>query len=203
MRLILASASPRRKEILTAAGIKFEVIPSTVEERQFAGEAPEALAQRLAEEKALDVLKRLPVTAGVVVLGADTVVVIDGRALGKPADAADAARMLRMLSGREHRVLTGVCLAQRAYSTGLTDDGKIVQDVAVASTAVRFCGLGEQEISSYVAGREWSGKAGGYAIQGLASRFVEEIHGDYFNVVGLPISLVYRMLKKKRGNPPA
>jgi septum formation protein len=203
MRLILASASPRRKEILTAAGIKFEVIPSTVEERQFAGEAPEALAQRLAEEKALDVLKRLPVTAGVVVLGADTVVVIDGLALGKPADAADAARMLRMLSGREHRVLTGVCLAQRAYSTGLSDDGKIVQDVAVASTAVRFCGLGEQEISSYVAGREWSGKAGGYAIQGLASRFVEEIHGDYFNVVGLPISLVYRMLKKKRGNPPA
>ena len=176
--LVLASASPRRREILQAAGIPFEVRPASVDEAVLDGETPEEHVLRLARTKAEAI-------EGDVVLGADTVVVVDGRILGKPADAADAARMLRMLSGRDHTVITGVCL--RAGIRSRRD---------VASTLVRFAPLTDAEIYDYVASGEPFDKAGAYAIQGLASKFVECIEGCYFNVVGLPVSLVYRHLKQ-------
>jgi septum formation protein len=190
-KLVLASASPRRREILEAAGIAFEVMPSRVEEQQHAGEPPEQFVQRIAQEKALDVLARRSDQSGWVVLGADTAVVIDGKTLGKPADAADVGRMLRLLSGREHRVLTGVCLAYR-QAPG------VVADVRCASTTVKFAALSDAEIAEYAASSEPFDKAGAYAIQGRASKFVEWISGDYFNVVGLPVSLVYQMLREHR-----
>ena len=192
--LLLASASPRRREILEAAGIAFEVSPSSIEERQREGELPDVFACRVAEEKALDVLTRVGSAREAVVLGADTIVVIDGLTLGKPADAADVTRMLRLLSGREHRVLTAVCLARRA-SSETSREANILTDVRMVSTTVKFAVMTDREIDAYVATGEPFDKAGAYAIQGRASKFVEWIHGDYFNVVGLPISLVYRMLQ--------
>lgn len=177
--LVLASQSPRRQEILSAAGFQFTVrLPGIPEERQ-AGEAPIAYVTRLAREKA----GAVDCAADEVIVAADTVVVVGSEVLEKPRDAADAARMLRLLAGREHQVITGICLRTRDY---------FVTDHAV--TTVAFSALSVEEIASYVASGEPLDKAGAYAIQGLASKFVERIDGCYFNVVGLPMSLVYRYL---------
>jgi septum formation protein len=182
VRLILASASPRRADLLTAAGFAFDVMPIEIDERVLAAERPTDYVVRLARAKAREVARRNP---GRPVLGADTAVVVDDRILGKPADAAEAGEMLRMLSGRSHDVLTGVavCLDRR-------------EACDVACTRVRFLHLSDAEIAWYVASGEPFDKAGAYAVQGLASRFVEGINGSYSNVVGLPVATVYRALKQ-------
>ncbi|MGC8794008.1 MAG: Maf family protein [Bryobacteraceae bacterium] len=185
--LVLASQSPRRRELLARAGFSFVVRPVEVDETWWPGEEPAAHVERLAREKA----RVAPAGPDDIVLGADTVVVVDGEILGKPADAEDAARMLRKLSGRMHRVLTGVCL--KRGPTELTH---------VEATWVSFATLDEQEIRDYVASGEPMDKAGAYAIQGLASRFVKRIEGCYFNVVGLPVASVYRLLKQLAGVSP-
>lgn len=181
MPLVLASRSPRRAELLTRAGYRFEVVAADIDERRRAGEAPAKLVRRLAWEKAAVVAARHP---GAVVLGADTVVVVDDDfVLGKPRGDADAARMLRCLSGRAHDVLTGVALrAPHGRRAG------------VQSTRVFFRTLSPDEVAWYVATGEPADKAGGYAIQGRASRFVSRIEGSYANVVGLPVELVDRLL---------
>jgi septum formation protein len=181
--LLLASASPRRAELLTAAGFTFDVRPADVDETWFDGEPARVYALRVARAKAARIAGSA--TAGDVILAADTVVVADGRLLGKPVDAADAAAMLRTLSGRQHEVLTAVVLM-----TG----GKTWE--AVVSTTVWFDDLSADEIAWYVASGEPVGKAGAYGIQGLAARFVERIDGSWSNVVGLPISTVYSMLRQ-------
>ncbi len=179
--LVLASQSPRRAEILRQAAIPFTVRAAAVDETAFPGEAPEEYVQRLAEVKALAV----PLSEDEIVLGADTTVVLDGVMLGKPIDRTDARRMIAALAGRRHEVLTGICLRTSS---------QIVRDWA--STEVWFAPMTEREIEDYIASGEPEDKAGGYAIQGLASKFIEKIEGCYFNVVGLPISLVYRHLKR-------
>jgi septum formation protein len=181
--LILASASPRRAELLRAAGIEFEVRAAAVDESVLPGESPDAHVRRLAEAKAL---AALAAADGRPVLAADTVVVVGETILGKPANEADAARMLRMLSGRTHEVLTGVCLAA----------GRGSRATEVARTTVEVAPLGEDEIAGYIATGEPADKAGAYAIQGVASRFVTRIDGSYSNVVGLPVALVWRMCRE-------
>jgi septum formation protein len=183
--LILASASPRRAELLRAAGIPFEAEAADVDESVLAGEAAEVYVRRLAEAKARAVAARHP---GRVVLGADTVVVVDAELLGKPTDAADARRMLRLLSGRTHRVLTGVCVVGKGVGS---PEGGPYTDAAV--TTVEFAVLEPAQIDWYVASGEPMDKAGAYAIQGRGSRFVTRIAGSYSNVVGLPVELVSRM----------
>jgi septum formation protein len=178
--LVLASQSPRRSEILRQAGISFTVRTAEVDESTRAGETPADYVRRLAAAKA----HAVEAAAGETVLGADTTVVVDGEILGKPADAADARRMLARLSGRRHEVLTGICLRQGERSTS-----------EYASTGVVFAAMSDREIDEYVASGEPMDKAGAYAIQGLASKFVERIEGDYFNVMGLPVALVYRRLR--------
>lgn len=167
--------------MLTAAGYAFEVDPAHVDETPRTGEAPAAYAQRIAREKAAAVAARHPDR---VVLAADTIVVQDGEIFGKPADRADAARMLRALSGREHDVLTAVAVAH----------GAVVAE-HVESTRVTFAGMTPAEIDWYVASGEADDKAGAYAIQGLAGRFIPRIEGSHSNVVGLPVAAVHRMLK--------
>jgi septum formation protein len=184
--LILASASPRRAELLAAAGIAFDVRPAHIDERIRPGENAASYAGRVAEEKARAVHAN---AAGRPVLAADTVVVIDGQVLGKPADADDAKRMLRMLSGRAHQVLTAVVLAGSGSGPASLLTGTEV-------TTVEFALLNKAEIEWYVASGEPSDKAGAYAIQGLASRFVTRIDGSYSNVVGLPVALVYAMCSR-------
>src|SRR3981081_1096013 len=179
--LILASASPRRQELLRNAGITFEVQPADIPEDPLPGEAAIDCAERLAREKALAVARQRPNDC---VLGADTVVVVDGKLLGKPSDAADAARMLRMLSGREHQVITGVCLVVSGQPS-----------VASETTLVTVSEITDKEIADYVASGEPMDKAGAYAIQGIASRWIPRIEGDYSNVVGLPVALTYSMLR--------
>jgi septum formation protein len=218
--LILASASPRRRELLAQAGFAFEVRAADIPEDVRSGEDPIAYVVRLAREKAEAVFFQLTQystqlangsvlcqgTTSVVpqagriegrasapggvppgaltVLGADTTVVVDGVILGKPEDAADAARMLRMLSGRTHRVITGVAVVSASRT-----------EVAAEVTAVRFLTLSEEEIAGYVATGEPMDKAGAYAIQGLAAKWIPRIEGDYFNVVGLPLALVSALLE--------
>ena len=181
--LVLASASPRRQELLRSAGISFEVQPADIPENALPGEAAKDCAERLARDKALLVARQRPHDF---VLGADTVVVVDGQLLGKPTDAADAARMLRLLSGREHQVITGVCLVVSGQPT-----------VASETTVVTVSEITEKDIADYVASGEPMDKAGAYAIQGLASRWIPRIEGDYSNVVGLPVALVLRMLRER------
>ena len=178
--LVLASQSPRRRELLTVAGIPFTVRVRPVEELRAAGESPDNYVRRLARAKADASWENLDE----VVLGADTVVVLDQEVLEKPRDAEDARRMLTMLSGREHIVITGICLRHM--------NGAEIDSV---STTVRFLPLSADEIDAYVASGEPMDKAGAYAIQGLASKFVESIDGCFFNVVGLPVSRVYRYLQ--------
>ena len=183
MRLILASASPRRAELLRAAGIQFDVLPADIDESVLPGESAEHHVRRLAEAKACAVLPR---AGGRPVLSADTVVVVAGEILGKPADDGDARRMLRLLSGRSHEVMTGICLLRHDGERGK-------QSSEVAVTTVEFASLTDAEINWYVASGEPHDKAGAYAIQGLASRFVTRIDGCYSNVVGLPVAVVYRV----------
>lgn len=200
--LILASASPRRKELLAQAGFVFEVRPAQINEDARAGEDPISYVVRLAREKAEFVYseesadqgterREPPTTAesmkrdsALIVLGADTTVELDGKILGKPENEADAARMLRLLSGRTHRVITGVAV--------VTASGT---HVASEVTGVRFLTLSDEEIASYVATGEPMDKAGAYAIQGFAARWVPRVTGCYFNVVGLPLALVSSMLE--------
>ncbi len=179
--LILASESPRRREILEAAGIEFVARAGKVAEELGDGETADAYVRRLAEAKA----RAAEAGADDVVLGADTVVVVEGEILEKPRDGEDACRMLRALSGREHEVVTGICLLGR---------GRMVVDCA--RTRVRFAALSDAEIAEYAASGEPLDKAGAYAIQGRASKFIERIEGDYFNVVGLPVALVYARLRE-------
>ncbi len=202
VKLVLASSSPRRQELLRNAGIDFLVQPADVPESRQAGESPVEYAQRLAREKAdaiwsackTEAMRHSPrVHANqhpsevrrTFVLGADTIVVVDSQILEKPADAADATRMLRLLSGRTHQVTTGVCLIGDGF-----------QDVRSETTDVTFDRLTEAEISAYVAHGEPMDKAGAYAIQGIASRWIRRLQGCYFNVMGLPVPLVYRMLRE-------
>jgi septum formation protein len=180
-KLVLASASPRRAELLRNAGIAFTALATRIPERRRRGESPRKFAVRLAREKARALSRRHPRR---VVLGADTIVVIHGQALGKPRDRRDARRMLRLLSGRTHQVTTAVCLAGPGF-----------EDTRAETTQVTMRALSEREIRDYVASAEPRDKAGAYAIQGRASRFVSRIEGCYFNVVGLPVPLVYRMLR--------
>ena len=182
MELILASASPRRKELLQQAGFTFKVTASGVPEVRSPGESPIAFVTRLAREKAQDVASKSD--ASVIVIGADTVVVCDEEVLGKPADAADAKRMLRLLAGRTHQVITGVCVLS----------GEVVE-LAAEVTMVQMLTISAQEIEDYVASGEPMDKAGAYAIQGHAARWIPRIQGCYFNVVGLPLSLVTAMIE--------
>ena len=196
--LVLASASPRRQDLLRNAGISFAVQPAQVDETPLNGESARDCAERLSRQKALEVWRRRP---GDVVLGADTVVVVDETILGKPADAEDAARMLRVLSGRIHLVITGVCVVRAAASfdvPGLTDVTAEIKTVS-ETTLVTMSEIPEEEIRAYVATGEPMDKAGAYAIQGMASRWIPRIEGDYSNVVGLPVAMVYRMLRNSLG----
>jgi len=180
--LVLASASPRRQELLRNAGIEFVVQPAHIPEVPDDGENPRKYAERLASEKARAVHQQRPDD---VVLGADTVVIVDQHILEKPRDAADAARMLRLISGREHLVTTGVALVGAGF-----------EDIRSETTVVVMGKIPDDEILSYVATGEPMDKAGAYAIQGIASRWISRIEGDYCNVVGLPVSLVWRMLRE-------
>jgi len=185
MRLVLASASPRRAELLTAAGFTFDILVADVDEATRPGESPHDYVRRLAAEKAAATLGRLNREDGqAVVLGADTTVVVGGEILGKPRDSADAERMLRLLSGRHHTVLTGVA--------ALTVD---TSSEAVVETRVFVHSLSDQQVAWYVASGEGLDKAGAYAIQGLASRFITRIEGSYSNVVGLPVATVDELIR--------
>jgi septum formation protein len=181
--LILASSSPRRSEILTAVGWPFETHPAGVDETRLPGEPAEEFVSRLAREKAETVARgRL---FGLV-LGADTTVVVDGEILEKPRDAEDARRMLRLLGGRWHEVLTGVALVR-------AETGRAA--VGVERTRVRFAETNEEEVGWHVETGDVLDKAGAYAIQGRAALFIEAIEGDYWNVVGLPVRLVYELAR--------
>jgi len=207
MRLILASASSRRAELLTAAGLVFDTLAVDVDERSMEGEPPAIYVRRLAAEKSARAMAGLegPAkaerhvgsmasafkgTGDVVVLGADTAVVVDGRILGKPRDDDDAEAMLRRLAGRRHEVLTGISLRRVDVELGRTE-----------TTAVFFAPLRDEEIARYVQSGEGRDKAGAYAIQGLASRFVRRIEGSYSNVVGLPVAAVYELLQELKALP--
>jgi len=193
--LVLASASPRRRELLAQIGYTFEVRAAHILEDPLPGEGAVAYVTRLAREKAEIVFREASKTDGrekdhrddqssLVVLGADTTVTLDEMILGKPEDATDAARMLRLLSGRSHRVITGVAVTTAESTT-----------VAAEATAVRFLTLSDEEIAAYVATSEPMDKAGAYAIQGRAARWIPRIEGCYFNVMGLPLALVASMLE--------
>ncbi len=181
MKLVLASKSPRRAELLTAAGFEFSVRTTDADESVLAGESPAEYVVRVARAKACAV----PRSADETILAADTTVVLGSEIMGKPLDSRDATRMLTALAGRRHEVITGVCVA--AGENTITD---------LASTAVWFSPLTPDEVSGYVASGEPMDKAGAYGIQGLASRFIDRIDGSYTNVVGLPVALVYRMLRR-------
>jgi len=179
---VLASASPRRADLLTAAGFAFDAVPADVDERVLPGEHAEQYVLRLAQAKATAVARRYP-NRGVV--AADTVVVVDQTILGKPMNDDEAVAMLRRLSGRDHEVLTGLCVCHAS---------RMLQ--ALGRSTVRFATLRDDEILSYVASGEPNYKAGAYAIQGLASRFVVAVEGSYSNVVGLPMSTLYGLLRE-------
>jgi septum formation protein len=184
MHLVLASGSPRRAELLRNAGFAFEIVTPDIDERQRSDEPPSDYVQRLAEEKSLAGLRSRDASPDLLVLGADTAVIVDGDVLGKPRDEQDAGDMLRRLSGRWHDVITGVCVrGPEKYMS------------RVATTSVQFASLTAADVDWYVASGECRDKAGAYAIQGLASRFILRIEGSYANVVGLPVALVCGLLK--------
>jgi septum formation protein len=182
MSLILASASPRRAELLRNAKLAFTVVPADVTEEPQPGEEPEDYARRLARDKAQPVFARHPKDA---VLGADTVVVVNEHLLEKPRDGGDATRMLKLLAGRSHQVITGVCLLAPGF-----------ERTEAEITIVTFGPMTEEEIAAYVQSGEPVDKAGAYGIQGMASRWVTRVEGCYFNVVGLPVARVYRLLRE-------
>jgi septum formation protein len=181
-KLILASGSPRRSEILSAVGWEFEKDVPEIDEAILNGESPEEYVLRLARSKAAAVAERHP---GRMVLGADTTVVIDGEIIGKPVDMADAERMIRMLSGNWHDVLTGIAVAA---------NGKTVDDIQ--RTRVKFAPMNDEEIRFLVEKGDPLDKAGAYAVQAQAALFIEGIEGDYWNVVGLPVRLVYTLVSR-------
>ncbi|HEX3185147.1 MAG TPA: Maf family protein [Pyrinomonadaceae bacterium] len=181
-KLILASGSPRRKELLTAVGWEFEAITAGIDESVRPGEDPARYVQRLALAKAEAVALQLEHG---LVLGADTTVVVDDQILGQPVDDADANRMLKLLNAKWHEVLTGVAVVRVGGESR----------VEYETTRVRFAEMSEREIEWYISTGEARGKAGAYGIQGAAGLFIEEIEGDYFNIVGLPIRLVYELIK--------
>ncbi|HWO00210.1 MAG TPA: Maf family protein [Blastocatellia bacterium] len=183
-KIILASSSPRRADLLAAIGVKFDIVPSNVEERPHPDEPPGDYITRLARAKVVAVARD---QASGLVIGADTVVVLDGVLMEKPASVEEARRMLRQLSGQWHAVLTGVALFDAATHREVADYEK---------TLVRFARLTDSEIDWYVDSGEPIDKAGAYGVQGLAAMFVEEIAGNYSNVVGLPIPLVYRLARR-------
>lgn len=185
MKLILASASARRAQILRDAGLHFQIISSAVDETPLDGESPQDLVRRLAEQKAQLVAARAVGPA--IIIGADTVVVVDGKMLGKPRSGEEARTMLAQLSGRTHAVFTGLALVR-------LPDGATRQDLE--ATQVTFAPLSEEEISSYVATGEPFDKAGAYAVQGRGGRHVSRIEGCFYNVVGLPLARLYRLLKE-------
>jgi len=180
MKLILASASPRRRELLTQAGLRFDVHAADIDETRRDGEEPAAYVQRLALEKAQAVLELRP---DAVVLGADTTVVLDGNVLNKPADMAEAETMLRSLSGREHQVLTGIAVVSRD-----------AQRQHVETTRVFFAPIPKDDLAHYLSTGDSLDKAGAYGIQGYAARWIPRIEGDFFNVVGLPLAATIRLL---------
>lgn len=185
IRLVLASASPRRKELLAMLGIPFDVLPSNIDEHRVPGESSEKFAERLAEEKAKAVAGEVGDAA--VVIGADTVVAMpDGEVLGKPVDRRDAERMLRLLGGKEHLVQTGFCVTSGEHTL------HVVRSVA---TRVRFGLMSEQDIATYIATNEPMDKAGAYGIQGYGGLFVRSITGSYSNVVGLPMAELHEVLR--------
>ncbi len=186
MKIILASASPRRRELIKNLGIEYEVKTADCEEETVPGEHPKDTVTRLSRTKALWIAKRE--TAPAIVIGADTVVAIDGEILGKPANKDEAAKMLRELSGRTHRVYTGITV---------TDGNKTVSEYV--RTDVKFYELSDEQIQSYVNTGEPMDKAGAYGIQEYGSLLVEGISGDYFNVVGLPVSRLRRVLNENFG----
>jgi septum formation protein len=185
MKLILASASPRRAEILTATGIPFEVISSNVDESRLAGESTTNLVERLARTKAEATARAIQAAGPAIILGADTVVVLGEEVLGKPRAAADARQMLMKLRGREHQVITGFAVIR-------------VPDCAARigheTTRVWIAPMTDAEVDAYVATGEPLDKAGAYAIQGIAGRYISKIEGDYFNVVGLPLARIWQAL---------
>ncbi len=191
--LVLASASPRRQELLRNAGIPFVVQATDIPELPREGENPRACAERLAREKAVAVFRQRPDDF---ILGADTIVTVDGQILGKPRDVADAARMLGLLSGRTHQVTTGVCLLGPQLGTADRERRTGFEDTRSETTLVTMDPLSDEDIRSYIATGEPMDKAGAYAIQGIASRWITRMEGDYFNVVGLPVALVCRMLRE-------
>lgn len=190
-RLVLASGSPRRRDLLAATGMHFEIVPADVDETLLPGESAEDLTARLAVAKARAVRDALE-PGPLLVIGADTVVVLDDEILGKPVDADDAARMLRRLSGRTHRVLTGVAVVAGEWSPRID----------VTTTRVTFRPLTDDEIGEYVATGEPLDKAGAYGIQGAGGALVESIDGPYDNVVGLPVASVRRLLASARVEAP-
>jgi septum formation protein len=185
-KLILASGSPRRAEILTAVGWDFKKEIADIDETEFSGEKPEDYVQRLARTKAETIAAN---HKNALVLGADTTVVIDNQIIGKPKDLDDAGRMLQMLSGNWHEVLTGVAVVK-------VSEGDFDTKVDLQSTRVKFAEMNDAEIEFLVEKGEPLDKAGAYAVQAQAALFIEEIAGDYWNVVGLPVNLVYQLLKK-------
>ncbi|HUS10686.1 MAG TPA: Maf family protein [Pyrinomonadaceae bacterium] len=185
-KIVLASQSPRRAEILTTVGWQFEAIAANIDETRFPSEDAPTYVKRLAQIKAETVAKQI--VSGGLVLGADTVVVIDEEILGQPRDDDDARRMLSLLSGKWHQVVTGVALLR----------GSAAQQTSVGqqTTRVLFAKLSSEQIDWYVSTGEPKGKAGAYAIQGKGALLIEEIQGDYFNVVGLPVRLVFELMRK-------
>jgi len=184
MNLVLASQSPRRKELLSILGYPFTVVPSSIDETPMAGEDPETFVVRLAREKGMEVASRVTQS---IILSADTVVTVDGEIFGKPSDENDARRMLRRLSGRDHFVLTGVTLIHQAKEQTLE---------GLDRTRVWFTPLTDEEILDYIRRENVFDKAGAYAIQGYAGIYIPKIEGNYFNVMGLPLPLVHQLLRR-------
>ena len=189
MKFILASASPRRRELMSSIGLEFEVIPSNIPEERQQGEAPEEYVARLSREKAEAIAAANPERW---VIAADTTVLLGDQLLEKPADKADAARMLATIAGRTHIVYTGLTL--RSAAAGY-------RDTRVAESEVRMLGLAERDIEWYVNTGEPLDKAGAYAVQGIGAMFIDSIHGSYTNVVGLPLALLFQMLRKAGIDP--
>jgi septum formation protein len=189
MRFILASSSPRRRELLASIGIEFDIVPSNVPEERQPGEAPEEYVARLSREKAAVVAAQYPARW---VIAADTTVLLGDQVLEKPVNARDAERMLSLIAGRTHVVYSGVTLqnSERTY-----------HDTRVAETEVRMLPLSQQDVRWYVRTKEPMDKAGAYAVQGIGAMFIDSVHGSYTNVVGLPLAMLFQMLRKAGVDP--